>query len=87
MKWIVIWFVLNSWIVPCEPQEPIKFVDKYGRESYSLIQTDMLCYDSETKEMTKEFKSYGEAYRFMVNAQVECQECGEFKIIKQETIN
>ena len=82
MKWIVVWIVVNSWIIPCD-HGPTEWVNEYGQKYYSNTYTLETCWDSEGKSMEKEFDSYAEAYSFMVQVNTECSDCSDIKIIKK----
>ena len=82
MKWLVIWVVVNMWIVPC-PIPPAT-EDEYGRSTMSNTELSVACWDTEAIKMQKEFESYGSAYKWMVNAQVDCHQCSEFTIFKKK---
>ena len=84
IKYIVVWIVLNSFLVPCdfEPLGP----DEYGRESSVYVVPAIACYGSTETKMEKWFNSFEEAHEFMVRAQKDCSECSDFKLIKQTEI-
>ena len=82
MKWVVIWFVLNSWMVPCEPMGPQ--IDEYGRKTEPMFITAQACFEEERTRMTKEFESFDAAYKFLSYARADCSECSYFEIISIE---
>ena len=73
MKYLVIWFVVNSWIIPCPPQTLPEWTDLYGQKFSNHFTTSIACVDTEVKRIEKEFESYESASEFMVTAQTECQ--------------
>ncbi|MHC4752416.1 MAG: hypothetical protein ACYTFW_21395, partial [Planctomycetota bacterium] len=78
---VVVWFVLNSWVVPCP--DPADTVDEFGREFQTLVTTTQACWDSESKRMSKEFDSRINAELFMARAKRECGDCSEFKLFRE----
>ena len=64
VKYIVLWAVVNSWIVPCD-FGPITSYDEYGQRHDRNSMTLQVCYDSETVQMEKKFVLYEEAVIFI----------------------
>jgi hypothetical protein len=73
IKYLVIWTVINSWMVPCD-HGPMSGIDEYGRRWESYVTTLEVCYDSEQHQEQREFDSYEEALAFKEKGEKSCED-------------
>ena len=69
MKWLVVWFWLNTFVVPC-PQPNI-FPDKFGRIPEINSYTLQACYKTERIRKERVFNTKKEAEDFVKEGQKE----------------
>ena len=72
VKYLVIWTVINSWIVPCD-HGPDVWYDEYGRRHESQAVTLELCWDSEEIQKEREFDTLEEAQEFIEEGKKSCE--------------
>ena len=69
MKYLVIWFWLQTFMIPCPQSAPIP--DKFGRVSEITISTLQICWDTNIIQQEQYFKTLKEAQDFIVEGEKE----------------
>ena len=72
MKWMVLWTVVNTFMVACPKPPPP--VSDYGIEYQSNASTLEMCFDYTEKQLRKEFASFQEASEFVRKGTNECRD-------------
>ena len=68
MKYIVLWCLIHTVIIPC-PHKPN--IDEFDRVTNSMIQTLELCWETETTHHSKQFQDRDSAIMFYNKAMTE----------------
>lgn len=77
MKWLVLWTMMQLVPVGCK-QEP----DPYGRAS--MMTLTVACWDQIKHDGRKAFYTFEEAFAFMENGELNCSECSQWELRRQE---
>ena len=71
MKWIVLWVVISTWMIPCPSPGPS--CDEYGRCSEVTTSTLEMCWESSREDKSKEFATLEKAQEFVAAGKESCE--------------